>query len=95
MSSSKATVLRIEFMMDHHRDGQTNAARLGVICPGASSAPQFLLARLQRYSFQLVFQLCSLSRVHLGFTLSVSCKLLSRNYVRTSVNFSSEQAGGV
>ena len=47
MSSSKATVRRIEFMMDHHRDGQTNAARLGVICPGASSAPQFLLARVQ------------------------------------------------
>ena len=77
-----------------HALQQTKAARVGVICQGASSAPHFLLARLQRYSFQLVFQLCSLSRVHLGFTLSVSCKLLSRNYVRTSVNFSSEQAGG-
>ena len=77
-----------------HALQQTKAARVGVILQGASSAPHFLLARLQRYSFQLVFQLCSLSRVHLGFTLSVSCKLLSRNYVRTSVNFSLEQAGG-
>ena len=47
LSSSKATVLRTEFMMDHHRDGQTNAARLGVICQGASSAPHFLLPRVQ------------------------------------------------
>ena len=68
------------------------AARVGVILQGASSAPHFLLARLQRYSFQLVFQLYCLSRVHLAFTLSVSCRLFSRNYVRTSLNFWSEQA---
>ena len=36
---------------------QTKAARIGVICQGASSAPHFLLARLQGYSFQFVFQL--------------------------------------
>ena len=35
---------------------QTKAARIGVICQGASSAPHFLLARLQGYSFQFVFQ---------------------------------------
>ena len=73
-----------------HALQQTNAARVGVICQGASSAPHFLLARLQRYSFQFVFQLCSLSRVHLGFTRSVSCRLLSRNSVRTSGEFSLE-----
>ena len=73
-----------------HALPQTNAARVGVICQGASSAPHFLLARLQRYSFQFVFQLCSLSRVHLGFTRSVSCRLLSRNSVRTSGEFSLE-----
>ena len=33
------------------------AARIGVICQGASSASHFLLARLQGYSFQFVFQL--------------------------------------
>ena len=32
-------------------------AQAGVICQGASSAPYLLLARLQRYSFQLVFLL--------------------------------------
>ena len=31
--------------------------RIGVICQGASSAPHFLLARLQGYSFQFVFRL--------------------------------------
>ena len=36
---------------------QITAARIGVICKSASSAPHFLLARLQGYSFQLVFQL--------------------------------------
>ena len=36
---------------------QTKAARIGVICQGASSAPQVLLARLQEHSFQFVFHL--------------------------------------
>ena len=40
-----------------HALEQINAARIGVICQGASSAPHFLLARLKGYSFQLVFQL--------------------------------------
>ena len=40
-----------------HALEQINAARIGVICQGASSAPHFLLARLQGYSFQFVFQL--------------------------------------
>ena len=39
-----------------HALEQTKAARIGVICQGASSAPHFLLARLQGYSFQFVFQ---------------------------------------
>ena len=39
---------------------KNNAARIGVICQGASSAPHFLLARLKVYSFQFVFQLVSL-----------------------------------
>ena len=68
-------------------------ARVGVILQGASSAPHFLLARMQRYSFQLVFQLYCLSRVHLAFTLSASCRLFSRNYVRTRMNFFRAQAG--
>ena len=86
MSSSKATVLRIEFMMDHHRDGQTNAARLGVICPGASSAPQFLLARVQ---LSICFPI-SLFQLQL-LSLSVSSRLLSRNSVQTSGDLSLEQ----
>ena len=36
---------------------KTKDARIGVTCQGASSAPHFLLARLQGYSFQFVFQL--------------------------------------
>ena len=40
-----------------HALEQTKAVRIGVICQGASSAPHFLLARLQGYSFQFVFQL--------------------------------------
>ena len=40
-----------------HALEQINAARIGVICKSASSAPHFLLARFQGYSFQLVFQL--------------------------------------
>ena len=36
---------------------QTKAVRIGVICQGASSAPQVLLARLQEHSFQFVFHL--------------------------------------
>ena len=39
-----------------HALEQIKAARIGVICQGASSAPHFLLARLQGYSFQFVFQ---------------------------------------
>ena len=39
-----------------HALQQVKAARIGVICQGASSAPHFLLARLQGYSFQFVFQ---------------------------------------
>ena len=40
-----------------HALEQINAAGIGVICQGASSAPHFLLARLQGYSFQFLFQL--------------------------------------
>ena len=40
-----------------HALEQINAARIGVICQGASSAPHFLHARLQGYSFQFVFRL--------------------------------------
>ena len=40
-----------------HALEQINAARIGVICQGASSAPHCLLARLQGYSFQFVFQI--------------------------------------
>ena len=40
-----------------HALEQVRAARIAVICQGASSAPHFLLARLQAYSFQFVFQL--------------------------------------
>ena len=40
-----------------HALEQINAARIGVICKSASIAPHFLLARLQGYSFQFVFQL--------------------------------------
>ena len=36
---------------------QVKADRIGVICQSASSAPHFLLARLQGHSFQFVFQL--------------------------------------
>ena len=85
LSASSATM--------SHALQQKKAARVGVILQGASSAPHFLLARMQRYSFQLVFQLYCLSRVHLAFTLSVSCRLFSRNYVRTRMNFFRAQAG--
>ena len=40
-----------------HALEQITAAGIGVICKSASIAPHFLLARLQGYSFQLVFQL--------------------------------------
>ena len=40
-----------------HALEQINAARIGVICKSASIAPRVLLARLQGYSFQFVFQL--------------------------------------
>ena len=43
-----------------HALQQVKAARIGVICQGASSAPHFLFARLQGRSFQFVFQLVSL-----------------------------------
>ena len=36
-----------------HALEQINAAPIGVICQGASSAAHFLLARLQGYSFHL------------------------------------------
>ena len=49
-----------------HALEQINAARIGVICKSASSAPHFLLARLQGYSFQFVFQL-----VFLPYTLQL------------------------
>ena len=39
---------------------KNNAARIEVICQGASSTHHFLLARLTVYSFQFVFQLVSL-----------------------------------
>ena len=39
-----------------HALQQVKAARIGVICQGASSAPHFLLESLQGYSFQFVFQ---------------------------------------
>ena len=39
-----------------HALEQVKAARIRVICKSASIAPHFLLARLQRYSFQFVFQ---------------------------------------
>ena len=69
-----------------HALQQTKAAPVGVICQGASSAPHFLLARLSKgYSFQLVFQLHSLSPVHLAFTLFVFCRLLSRNYLKRGI----------
>ena len=40
-----------------HALEQLKAAPTGVICKSASIAPHFLLARLQRYSVQFVFQL--------------------------------------
>ena len=40
-----------------HALQQVKAARIGVICQSASSAPHFLLARMQGYSFRFVFQL--------------------------------------
>ena len=46
---------------------EVKAARIRVICKGASIAPHFLLARLQRYSFQFVFQL-----VFPAYTLQLS-----------------------
>ena len=46
---------------------QVKAARIGVICQGASIALPFLLERLQQYSFQFV--LISLSRIHLAASL--------------------------
>ena len=51
-----ATLNASSAIMSHALE-QKNAARIGVICQGASSAPHFLLARLQGYSFQFVFQL--------------------------------------
>ena len=67
---------------------QINAARIGVICQGASIAPHFLLARAQ---LSICFPI-SCSFIHLttpySFPLSLSCRLLSRNYVRTSEDFS-------
>ena len=51
-----ATLNASSAIMSHALE-QINAARIGVICQGASSAPHFLLARLQGYSFQFVFQL--------------------------------------
>ena len=56
----------------------SNRSIIGVICQGASSAPHF---RLQGHSFQFVFQLVFLP--HLTASL-----YLSRNYVRTSADFS-------
>ena len=50
---------------------QTKAARIGVICQGASSAPHFLLARLQGYSFQFVFQVV-FPALHLAASLLCS-----------------------
>ena len=49
-----------------HALEQIKAARIGVICQGASSAPHFLLARLQGHSFQFIFQL-----VFLPYTLQL------------------------
>ena len=40
-----------------HALEKTKAARIGVICKSASSAPHSLLARLQGHSFQFVFQI--------------------------------------
>ena len=51
-----ATLNASSAIMSHALE-QINAARIGVICKSASSAPHFLLARLQGYSFQSVFQL--------------------------------------
>ena len=51
-----ATLNASSAIMSHALE-QINAARIGVICKSASSAPHFLLARLQGYSFQFVFQL--------------------------------------
>ena len=51
-----ATLNASSAIMSHALE-QINAARIGVICQGASSAPHFLLARLHGYSFQFVFQL--------------------------------------
>ena len=51
-----ATLNASSAIMSHALE-QINAARIGVICQGASSAPHFLLARLQGYSFQFVFRL--------------------------------------
>ena len=45
--------------------------RIGVICQGASSAPHFLLVRLQGYSFQFVFQV-----VFPAYTLQLPCWVL-------------------
>ena len=61
----------------------SKAARIGVICQGASSAPHFLLARLQGYSFQFVFQL-----VFPAYTLQ-----LPSICVLPSWEFSLEQVG--
>ena len=71
-----------------HAVVKTKDTRIGVICLSASSAPHFLLARLQGYSFQFVFQV-----VFPAYTLSVSCRLLSRHSVRTSWEFSLEEVG--
>ena len=56
-----------------HALQQTKAARVGVICQGASSAPHFLLARLQGYSFQLVFQLVFLVHTFLPTVFKKLC----------------------
>ena len=71
-----------------HALEQVQAARKRVIYKSASIAPHFLLARLQRYSFQFVFQLV----LQLA-ALSVSFWLLSKHSVRTSQEFSLEQVG--
>ena len=68
------------------------ADRIGVICQGVSSAPHFLLARLQGYSFQCVFQLV-FPHTPCSFPLPASCRLLSRHSVGTTWEFSLEQFG--
>ena len=64
---------------------QINAARIGVICQGASIAPHFLLARAQ---LSICFPI-SRSRIHptaSPYLCHADC--MKRNSVRTSVDFS-------